>query len=256
MDSAIRQIISIGGGYVVDSPSESKTAIHEYLLNLVPRSKDIDFKPKICCLDTSDGVCYSFKPDEFKKHFEEAGAIVSFIKIGMRIDIEAITSELLNCHIIYTEGGNSISIMAIWKTWGLDLILRKAYAKGIILAGNNFGGSCWFEHFVTASRKDLSIIDGLGILPGTCCNHYNSPLRQDYCLNEVKHGLIRNGYGISQYTAVHFINEKFERGLSWKTLKTPNPNTSTSLYKFGDGEIKPITCELIECPIVDSCNIV
>lgn len=36
---------------------------------------------------------------------------------------------------IVVSGGNTLNMLAIWKAHGIDTVLRKAYDKGIVLAG-------------------------------------------------------------------------------------------------------------------------
>ncbi|ANB64772.1 peptidase S51 family protein [Anoxybacillus sp. B7M1] len=54
-------------------------------------------------------------------------------------------------HYIYVGGGNTRNLLVLWKEWGLDNILRKAWNQGIVLAGISAGSICWFEEGVTDS---------------------------------------------------------------------------------------------------------
>ena len=40
---------------------------------------------------------------------------------------------------IIVSGGNTLNMLAIWKAQKIDLALRKAYDKGIVLAGGSAG---------------------------------------------------------------------------------------------------------------------
>ncbi|MCV5217202.1 Type 1 glutamine amidotransferase-like domain-containing protein, partial [Escherichia coli] len=37
--------------------------------------------------------------------------------------------------IIYVGGGNTRSMLAIWREWGIDRILKQCYEQGIIICG-------------------------------------------------------------------------------------------------------------------------
>lgn len=40
-------------------------------------------------------------------------------------------------------------MLVLWKEWGLDYTLKKAYEEGVILAGLSEGAICWFEEGLT-----------------------------------------------------------------------------------------------------------
>ena len=76
--------------------------------------------------------------------------------------------------IIYIGGGNTKSMLAVWREWKLDQLLVKAYNRGAILCGVSAGAICWFEKGVTDSwASNLSVMDCLGFIGGCCCPHYN-----------------------------------------------------------------------------------
>ena len=81
---------------------------------------------------------------------------------------------VLEQDVIYVGGGNTRSMLAVWREWGLPELLREAWQAGSVLAGISAGALCWFEQGVTDSGADaLYAIDGLGFLPGSCCPHYD-----------------------------------------------------------------------------------
>ena len=48
--------------------------------------------------------------------------------------------------VIFVGGGNTKSMLAVWRDWGLDKILKKAYESGTIMSGVSAGAICWFEN--------------------------------------------------------------------------------------------------------------
>src|SRR5262245_37800182 len=72
-------------------------------------------------------------------------------------------SYLLAQDVIYVGGGNTKSMLAAWREWGLPELLREAWASSIVLAGISAGAICWFEQGVTDSLAgQLRALDGLG----------------------------------------------------------------------------------------------
>ena len=66
-------------------------------------------------------------------------------------------------------------MLAVWKEWKLDRLLKKAYDHGVVLSGVSAGAICWFDKGVTDSwASNLNLIDCMGILKGSCCPHHNS----------------------------------------------------------------------------------
>jgi peptidase E len=45
---------------------------------------------------------------------------------------------------IYVGGGNTRSLLALWREWRLDIALRSAYKRGVVLGGISAGMICWF----------------------------------------------------------------------------------------------------------------
>ena len=53
-------------------------------------------------------------------------------------------------------------MLAVWRDWGLDKILKKVYESGTIMSGVSAGAICWFEKGITDSwSNSLNILDCL-----------------------------------------------------------------------------------------------
>ncbi len=76
---------------------------------------------------------------------------------------------------IMVHGGNTANMLAIWRVHGFDAILREAWEQGVLLFGASAGMICWFEAGVTDSfgPQLAGMADGLGLLPGSACPHYD-----------------------------------------------------------------------------------
>lgn len=58
---------------------------------------------------------------------------------------EEIKNSILNADIIYVGGGDTLRMIKKWKAYKVDLYLKEAYEKGIVLSGISAGSICWFE---------------------------------------------------------------------------------------------------------------
>ncbi len=77
--------------------------------------------------------------------------------------------------VIFVGGGNTASMLAVWRAHGFDRVLREAWEGGIVLSGWSAGMICWFEAGVTDSfgPQLAGMEDGLGFLGGSACPHYD-----------------------------------------------------------------------------------
>ena len=204
----MKQIISIGGGGFGRSLGELR--IEKYIINQCKSSK-----PKICFIPTATGDDSGYI-NNFYRAFNTLDCIPSDISFFKRtIDLR---EHILNQDIIFVGGGNTKSMLAVWREWGLDIILREAYIKGIIMSGVSAGAICWFDKGITDSwSHDLAIMDCLGFVNGTCCPHYDEePNRRPFVKKELVNKNIDSCISIEGFNALHLINDKPEYSVSFK----------------------------------------
>ncbi len=196
-----RHIVAMGGGGFSMEPNNPLLDL--YVLKL--SGKD---KPKVCFIPTASGDSQDYI-DRFYKSFNNHQCIPSHLSLfkGHTADLE---SFVLNQDVLYVGGGNTRNLLTLWKDWGLDKIIRKAYEKGTILAGISAGSLCWFEEGVTDSIPGrLSSLKCLGFLKGSNCPHYDgeSERRPSYHRLMSTHE-IEPGIATDDGVAAHFINEQ------------------------------------------------
>ncbi len=157
---------------------------------------------------------------------------------------ESFEDILTSMDAIIVGGGNTLNMLAIWKAQQIDVALKRAYEKGIVLAGGSAGSLCWFNAGTTDSRpKELSIVKGLSFLEYSHCPHYNSeasrrPMYHENILTEK----LSNGYACDDKSGILFINEKVNGAVS-----VDKNNNSYYVYKK-DGKVveEKIDAEIIE----------
>ena len=74
--------------------------------------------------------------------------------------------------------------MRRWRRLGVDRMLVDAHRRGTVLAGLSAGAVCWFRFghsdsmsFYHPERWDYIRVRCLGLIPGTCCPHYDGEHR-------------------------------------------------------------------------------
>jgi dipeptidase E len=164
MSAAEPQIVAIGGGGLSAEPD--RYAIERYIVKQARRAR-----PSACYVGTASG-------DENAYAVRFYAAMAELDCRPTRLPLFARTPDLrrlvLEQDIVYVGGGNTKSMLAVWRDWGLDRVLREAWQGGTILCGTSAGAICWFEGGVTDSWADeLRAMACLGFLPGACCPHYD-----------------------------------------------------------------------------------
>jgi dipeptidase E len=122
----------------------------------------------------------------------------------------------LDKDILYVGGGNTKNLLVLWKEWGLDLILKKAWEQGILLAGISAGSICWFEEGVTDSYGEgLEPLKCLGFLRGSNCPHYDGEAdRRPAYHRFIESGEVQAGIAADDGAAVHYIDRDIHKVIS------------------------------------------
>ena len=204
----MKQIISIGGGGFGRSLGELR--IEKYIVNQ-SKSKN----PKICFIPTATGDDNGYI-NNFYRAFNSLACIPSDISFFKRtIDLR---KHILDQDIIFVGGGNTKSMLAVWREWGLDVILKEAYDKGVIMSGVSAGAICWFEQGITDSwSHDLAIMDCLGFVNGTCCPHYDEePNRRPFVSRALKNKSIDSCISIEGFNALHLVDDSPRYSVAFK----------------------------------------
>ncbi len=123
---------------------------------------------------------------------------------------------LLSADGIVVSGGNTLNQQAIWKAQGIDVILRQAWDRGIVLGGASAGSLCWFDEGTTDSRpKALSIVTCLGFLPGSHSPHYDAePGRRPLYQKLIGNGEMKPGYACDNDAGLYFEETALKRVVS------------------------------------------
>ncbi|WP_066295349.1 Type 1 glutamine amidotransferase-like domain-containing protein [Bacillus sp. FJAT-29937] len=203
----MKQIIALGGGGFSMEPDNP--LLDRYILNQSNRAN-----PKICFIPTASGDSDTYI-SRFYQFFEKQHCQPSHLSL-FKPSTRDIESFLLEKDILYVGGGNTKNLLVLWKEWGMDIVLKKAWEQGIILAGISAGSICWFEEGVTDSYGDrLEPLKCLGFLKGSNCPHYDgeSDRRPSY------HELIASkkiipGIATDDGVAIHYIEQNISRIVS------------------------------------------
>jgi peptidase E len=114
---------------------------------------------------------------------------------------------------IVASGGNTLNQQAIWKAQGIDVVLREAWDRGIVLGGASAGSLCWFEEGTTDSRpKELTTVQCLGFLKGSHSPHYDrEPARRPLYQKLIASGQMKPGYACDNDAGIYFEDNEVKR---------------------------------------------
>jgi peptidase E len=201
------QIVAMGG--VSFDPKFGAFPLLRYTLGLTGKAR-----PMVCLIPTAGGE----KPEGII-NFYAASVPLDFIPTHLSLfsppsaDLRAF---LLAQDLIFVGGGNTKSMLALWREWEVDRILREAWRQGIVLAGGSAGSICWFEQGTTDSIPGpLTPLDCLGFLPGSHSPHYDSePERRPTYHRLLADGRIKPGYAADDAVGLHFVGERLYKAVS------------------------------------------
>ena len=203
----MRQIIALGGGGFSMEPDNP-------LLDLYILSQTSVPNPKVCFVPTASGDSENYI-SRFYKSFESHKCIPSHLSL-FNPPSRDIEDYVMDKDVIYVGGGNTKNLIALWKDWGLDVTLKKAWQDGIVMAGISAGSICWFEAGVTDSfGEGLEPLNSLGFLKGSNCPHYDgeSERRPTY-QRLVSAGQLPGGFAADDGAALHFIDGELSKAVS------------------------------------------
>jgi dipeptidase E len=192
--AATRKILIAGGGF--------NAAFIKYMATLTGKPK-----PRLCYLPTASAD----QPEGIISWFRNCALldVTPFVQesfIASARQTKSWDDVLLSMDGIVASGGNTLNQQAIWKAQGIDVILRQAWDRGIVLGGASAGSLCWFEEGTTDSRpKELTTVQCLGFLAGSHCPHYDREKdRRPLYHKLIASGAMKPGYACDNDAGIYF----------------------------------------------------
>lgn len=142
---------------------------------------------------------------------------------------EEIERKIKWADIIYVGGGDTMTMISLWKEYGIDNMLKNVYEKGTVLSGLSAGANCWFKYSSSDSLKiqledntaPMIEIECLGWYDLFYTPHYDDKTefvnREEHmkeCL-EKRNGFI--GLGVSNLAALEIVDGTFRIIISGDT---------------------------------------
>ena len=200
-----RHILAVGGG---DLSSKASQALSDLALSWIDRPT-----PRVCWLGTAGGDSDA-ELDQFYAEFTATRAKAMHLSLFRRRRGD-LAARLLSNDLLYIGGGNTANLLALWRLHGVDALVGEAWRAGIVLVGVSAGACCLFSACLTdAFGPPLRPLnDGLGLLDGSFCPHYEHPRRRPRYREEVGRGLPQ-GYAVEEGAALHFVGARLHQAVA------------------------------------------
>lgn len=233
----MKRIVVIGGGELKELET---IRIDKEIVKLAMKQT-----PKALFIPTASGDPKEYIETFIKVYGEKLGCKVDVLKlIDENINESEIEYKIMNSDIIYVGGGDTKTMLEIWRKKKVDKALKKAWEKGIILSGLSAGSICWFESghsdsigFVDEKEKYNYIkLDALGFIKAMHCPHYDEDNREeDFIKKIMKYDVI--GIAIQNNCAIDFKDNQYrvlvskEGAKAYKVFKKDNSIVKEEIEK-------------------------
>jgi dipeptidase E len=235
-----KTIVAIGGGLI---RTRSTEAIDREIIRLSKKKR-----PRALLIPTasSDHPLYW---ERFQKYF--GGYLQCATDVLYLIKEHPAPTEIRRkigaADIIYVGGGNTLLMMRLWRSLGVDRLLKRAYEQGTVLSGISAGSICWFASghsdsmsFYNRKKWDYINVKGLGLIKGIHCPHYDgktlgSLRRRDFQQMIEKTGGV--GIALENNCAIKFVDRGYavisakERANAYRVFKRDGKVVSRRIPK-------------------------
>lgn len=168
-------IFAIGGG---DIRRGETREIDRRIIDAAPTND-----PRILFIPTASGDATGYI-EAFEAYFWHAlNCSTDALTLVDKSQIDAESAEKIGAaDVIYVGGGDTAYMLEIWRTRGIDDLLREAWEGGTIMTGISAGAICWFAgglgDAVAVQDIEFGPVDGLGFVSGLHMTpHANSERR-------------------------------------------------------------------------------
>jgi len=223
-------VYCIGGGEIANRETYE---IDKHLVSMANKEN-----PHFLFIPTASHDDQSYM-DAVRRMYEELGCEVEGLFLYDDPTKTSIKKLIDWADIIYVGGGFTKELLLMWTCYGVASLLKKAAAKGTILAGLSAGSSCWFEKAYCNNQNhqpefpEMYWLDALAFLPFASTPHYEEENRKGFDLDLKKLNI--PGYAIDSGVALIFIDGELIG--NWKAWGWNDHHAYRITYK-NDEEIK------------------
>lgn len=177
-----KRILATSGGFV-PGPVQQSARLGTMLLDALALTGKT--RPRVGLVLTASGdaadyyaICY--------EAFNAAGCDVTQLKLFPQPSADP-AERLAGCDLVWVGGGSVANLLALWTLHGVDVAMREAWEKGVILGGVSAGSLCWHVGGTTDSFGPTlqPVTNALALLPYGNGVHYDSEAQRRPLLHQL-----------------------------------------------------------------------
>jgi peptidase E len=176
------RILATSGGFVA-GPVQGTVRVGKMILGALAATKKD--RPRVCLVETASGDPGEWYAKLYEA-FNAAGCDVTELKLFTQPSADPL-ERLTSCDFVWVGGGSVANLLALWRLHEVDLAMREAWQKGVILAGVSAGSLCWHVGGTTDSFGPTlrPVTNALGFLPYANGVHYDSEAQRRPLLQQL-----------------------------------------------------------------------
>jgi peptidase E len=197
-----KRILATSGGFEA-GPVQQSVRVAPMLLEALALTKQT--RPRVGLVLTASGDDIRYYAMLYEA-FNAAGCDVTELKLFPQPSADP-TERLTSCDLIWVGGGSVANLLSLWRLHGVDIAMREAWEKGVILSGVSAGSICWHEGGPTDSfGQTLQTVDnGLAFLPYANGVHYNSEAQRRPLLQQlIRDQRFEQAYATDDYVGIWY----------------------------------------------------
>ena len=197
-------VLAIGGGGFVGTERYGARPgpLVEHALSLTGTET-----PRVCALYTATGDDVARIAQWYACWSAYGRVTASHVALLPMPNVDDLRRHLLDQDAVYVGGGSVAGLMALWRLHGLHEVFAEAHEAGVVLFGVSAGSLCWHVGGTTDSfgPQLRPWTDGLGLVPGSNCPHYDSEARRRPLYQRlVAEGALPPGYAADDGVGLHY----------------------------------------------------
>jgi peptidase E len=166
-----RRILATSGGFLPTSRHNARVPGATVLRALQLSGAD---RPRVLLLMTASGDNDAYLTMSYQA-LSAASCDVDHLAL-FTMPNQPVEQALDRADVVWVGGGSVANLLACWRLHGVDVAMRDAWERGVVLAGVSAGSICWHAAGTTDSfgPELRAVTDGLGLLPYGNGVHYDS----------------------------------------------------------------------------------
>jgi len=189
-------VLATSGGVVANAEGRRRFDLGPLVHHAVALAGVTGREPRVLHLGTASG-----DPRQLAAEIDEASRAAGIRSEHLHLfpmpnhpDLESL---VLGHDVVWVWGGSVANLLAVWRVHGLDDVLARAWAAGVVLGGVSAGSICWHAGGTTDSfgPELRAVTNGLALLPWGNGVHYDSePRRRPLVHRLVAEGVLPRTY--------------------------------------------------------------